>query len=182
VKEFKDIEGIIKNFDSYIILSVANIYYEWSTRMRDNEGKQAEFLQRANEKYKQVLEHDESNIFAAMGVACIFAEFNKVEEAVEILKKLKDASPNHLQRPSITINLAHLNMVLKNYESAINLYSIALEKFPNGHGDIETELYLAKAYFMNEQFEQCHKRLKALVHRYPNDVRVRFDLAICLYE
>jgi len=117
-----------------------------------------------------------------MGIACIFAEFNKVEEAVEILRKLKDASPNHLQRPSITINLAHLNMVLKNYESAINLYTIALEKFPSGHGDLETELYLAKAYFMNEQFDHCHKRLKDLVHRYPNDVKIRFDLAICLYE
>jgi len=139
-------------------------------------------LQRANEKYKQVLEHDESNIFAAMGIACIFAEFNKVEEAVEILKKLKEASPAHLQRPSITINLAHLNMVLKNFESAINLYTIALEKFPNGQGDIDTELYLAKAYFMSEQFEQCQKRLKMLVHRFPKDLRVSFDLAICLYE
>jgi len=35
VKEFKDLEQIIKSFDSYIVLSVANIYYEWSTRMRD---------------------------------------------------------------------------------------------------------------------------------------------------
>ena len=58
--------------------------------------KQSEFLQRANEKYKQVLEFDESNIFAAMGIACIFAEFNKVEEAVEILRKLMEASPAHL--------------------------------------------------------------------------------------
>ena len=65
-----------------------------------------------------------------------------------------EASPAHLQRPSIAINLAHLNIVLKNYEAAINLYTKALEKFPGGHGDIETELYLAKAYFMNDQFEQ----------------------------
>ena len=35
VKEFKDLEQIIKSFDSYIVLSVANIYYEWSTRIRD---------------------------------------------------------------------------------------------------------------------------------------------------
>ena len=43
-----------------------------------------------------VLEHDESNIFAAMGIACVLAEFNKVEEAVEILKKLMEASPAHM--------------------------------------------------------------------------------------
>ena len=96
VKEFKDIEAVIKCFDSYVVLSVANIYYEWSTRLRDDDNKQAEFLQRANEKYKMVLEHDESNIFAAMGIACVLAEFNKVEEAVEILKKLMEASPAHM--------------------------------------------------------------------------------------
>jgi hypothetical protein len=31
-----------------------------------------------------------------MGIACIFAEFNKVEEAVEILRRLMEASPAHL--------------------------------------------------------------------------------------
>jgi len=36
---------------------------------------------------------------------------------------------------------------------AINLYSKALEKFPPGRGDLETELYLAKAYFLSESFD-----------------------------
>lgn len=44
LKEFKDIEGIIKSFDPYIILSVGNIYYEWSTRIRGDEIKQSELL------------------------------------------------------------------------------------------------------------------------------------------
>ena len=39
VKEFKDIEAVIKCFDSYVVLSVANIYYEWSTRLRDDDNK-----------------------------------------------------------------------------------------------------------------------------------------------
>lgn len=56
----------------------------------------------------KVLEFDESNLYAAMGIACILAEFNKVEEAVEILKKLNESTPSHIQRPSILINLAHL--------------------------------------------------------------------------
>lgn len=33
--EFKHLQDkIIKNFDPYIVLSVAGIYYEWSTRCR----------------------------------------------------------------------------------------------------------------------------------------------------
>jgi hypothetical protein len=43
-------------------------------------------LKRANEKYMEVLKNDESNIFAAMGVAIVLAEHNKIKEALEILK------------------------------------------------------------------------------------------------
>jgi thioredoxin-like negative regulator of GroEL len=75
---------------------VANIYYEWSTRLRDDELKQSDLLKRANEKYMSVLEFDESNLYAAMGIACVLAEFNKVEEAVEILKKLNESTPSHI--------------------------------------------------------------------------------------
>jgi tetratricopeptide (TPR) repeat protein len=72
-------------------------------------------------------------------------------------------------------------MVLANYEAAINLYVKALEKY-TASGDLEIELYLAKAYFKNDQFDQSTKILKSLMHRFPQDLRVRFDLAICLYE
>lgn len=38
VNEFKTLQDkILKGYDSYIVLSVANIYYEWSTRSRTNE-------------------------------------------------------------------------------------------------------------------------------------------------
>lgn len=38
VQEFKTLQDkIIKGFDSYVVLSVANVYYEWSTRCRSNE-------------------------------------------------------------------------------------------------------------------------------------------------
>lgn len=90
----------------------------------------------------EVLENDESNIFAAMGVANILAEHNKVLEAVEILKGVREATPSHIQMPNVMINLGHLNIVLGNYESAINLYTKALEKNPK---DLNIELYLAKA-------------------------------------
>jgi predicted negative regulator of RcsB-dependent stress response len=48
------------------------------------------------EKYKQVLENDESNLFAAMGIASVLAEFNKVNEAIEILKGVKEFTPSHI--------------------------------------------------------------------------------------
>jgi tetratricopeptide (TPR) repeat protein len=103
----------------------------------------------------QVLEYDESNIFAAMGIAIVLAEHNKTEEALEILKGVKEACPSHVERPGILINLAHINIIHENYEAAINLYLKALEMFPKGKGDLETELYLSKAYYKNNQFDHC---------------------------
>ena len=76
--------------------------------------------------------------------------------------------------------MAHLNVVLGNFEIAINFYKKAIEKLPPGHGDIETELFLAKSYFKNMEFDKCSKLLKSLSIRYPQDLRVRFDLAVCL--
>jgi hypothetical protein len=97
LNEFKYLQDkIIKAFDPYIVLSCANIYYEWSTRTRHNSGEQGNLLRRAMDKYLEVLEHDEQNVFAAMGVAVILAEHNKVPEALEILKGVREAAPAHI--------------------------------------------------------------------------------------
>ncbi len=38
MQEFRILQDqIIKRFDSYIVLSLGNIYYEWSTRLRSQE-------------------------------------------------------------------------------------------------------------------------------------------------
>ena len=50
--------------------------------------------------------------------------------------------------------MGHLNIALDNYEVAINLYKKAIEKLPSAHGDVESELYLAKAYFKAKMFDQ----------------------------
>ena len=134
------------------------------------------------DKYIQVLESDESNVFAAMGIANVLAEHNKVYEAIEILKGVKEATPSHITVPNVLINLAHLNVVQDNFESAINLYKIALERYISGHGNLDCELYLAKAYFLYKQFEKCQELLKSLIMRFPSDLRLRFDLGNCLYE
>lgn len=125
-----------------------------------------------------MLEVDESNIFAAMGIASVLAEHNKVLEAMEILKGVKEATPAHVTVPNVLINLAHLNVVQGNFEAAINLYKIALEKGPSFDG----EIYLAKAYFLSRQFDLCESILKGMILRYASDIRLKFDLANCLYE
>lgn len=165
------------------MLSIANIYYEYSTRLRKDAAQQQDWLKRSMDKYIHVLENDESNVFASIGIANVLAEHNKVIESVEILKAVKEACPTHIQLPNVLINLAHLNIVLDNYEAAINLYKKAIEMcVHSGSGNLDNELYLAKAYYLSRSYDQCSKILKGLASRYPSDLRVKFDLAMCLFD
>lgn len=131
------------------------------------------------DKYIEVLESDEQNIFAALGIANILAEHNKVPEVLEILKSLKEATPSNIHTPNVMINLAHLNVVMENYESAINIYEKTIEKFGK---NLEFELYLAKAFYLAKRFEESLKLLQTLAKEHPRDLRVHYDLAMCLYE
>lgn len=79
------------------------------------------------------------------------------------------------------INLGHLSVHQENFVAAINFYNKALEKF-DGNRNLEIELYLSKAYFKMGDFENCKKILQRLLIRYPQDLRLKFDLALCLME
>ena len=70
-------------------------------------------------------------------------------------------------------------MEKKNYEAAENLYKKALEKFP-GNINLEIELYLSKVYYKKQEFDKCRKILNTLLLRYPHDLRLKFNMALCL--
>lgn len=177
-EEFKFVADKLCKGDSYALVGLANINYEQSTRCRENLQHQEMLLKKAMDKYVNVLEIDEANAYAALGVANVLAEHNKLSEALEIYKSLKETCP---ALAHVLVNQAHLQVEAKNFEGAINLYLKALEKFP-GNANLEVELFLSKAYFKMGAFEKCKKLLNCLVHRHPNDVRLRFNLALCLME
>ena len=70
-------------------------------------------------------------------------------------------------------------MTQGSYETAANLYKKALEMIPGSH-DLEMELYLSKAYYKQNNYEACQKILNQLIIKFPQDIRIRYDLAICL--
>ena len=117
-------------------------------------------LKKAMDKYIAVLEFDEANVFATLGVGNILAEHGKLNEAMEIYKVVKECNPN-IYHP--WINQAHLSIAQSNYEGAVNLYSKCLEKFFPGGKNLEIELYMCKAYYKMKQFDTCRKILTNLI-------------------
>ncbi|CDW71106.1 rna polymerase-associated protein ctr9 homolog [Stylonychia lemnae] len=175
--EFKFVNEKLSR-DSYAIIGMANLKYEISTRIRQDVKQQESYLRNAMDKYIAVLETDESNAFAALGVANVLAEHGKTSESMEIYKAVKENSP---AIPHPLINQAHLCVEHKNLTGAINLYKKALEKFQGGR-DLEVELYLSKAYYKMMDFENCKKILYQLMQRYPHDLRLKFNLGLCLMD
>ena len=89
-----------------------------------------------------------------MGLANVLAFFNKTEDAQEIYKLVCQANPS---MHSPILNQAHLCVGDKKYELAINLYDNVLDKYaPN---ELKTSMYLAKAYFLKDNFDLSKKVL-----------------------
>ena len=77
------------------------------------------------------------------------------------------------------LNHAHLLMTEENNEFAVNLYQAAHDKFPT---DELIATYLAKAHFKRKNYSECQKMTTRLLMRNPNDFRLKFNLALCLYN
>lgn len=174
--EFKLVLEKILRDDSYSFLGLADIAFRNAI---DSKGAsdQDKLLIKAYGKYLEILSHDQQNQFACLGIANVLAYFNKVDDAVEIYKLISQTNPSVHQA---IMNQAHLSVGCRMFELAINLYQIVLEKHkPN---DLKTEMFLAKAYFLQGDYEASKKITLKLVARYPSNLSLRFNLALCLYE
>ena len=64
-------------------------------------------MKKAMDRYLNVLEHDEANCYAVLGVGNILAEHGKTHEASEIYKMLRESNPN-MYEP--VLNLGHMSV------------------------------------------------------------------------
>ncbi len=136
-------------------------------------------MKKAMDRYIAVLENDEANSFATLGIANVLAEHGKQNEAFEIYKVLALSNPN-MHHP--LVNQAHLLMAQNNFSAAANLYKQCLEKFFENGRNLEIELFLSKAYYQMGQFVQCKKVLFSLLARYPSEFRIKLNIALCLWQ
>ena len=136
-------------------------------------------MRQAMNSYFSILELDDHNCGGALGIANVLNEYDKVTHANEIYKLLANSEPNSLLGRHSTVNQGHIAMWAKNFDLAVNLYLAALESNP---ADVEIHLYLSKAYFRRKDFDSCQNVLSKLLKTHPNELRVNFNYAYCLYK
>lgn len=176
--QFKYVIEKLSRDDSFSFIALATIALKNAFNCKEyGSGEQDKLLVKAYNKYLDILAHDQGNTYACMGLANVLAFFNKTEDAQEIYKLVCQANPSMY---SPILNQAHLCVGDKKYELAINLYDIVLDKYiPQ---DLKTGMYLAKAYFLKDNFEVCKKVLIKLITRNPHEMTLKFNLALCLFS
>jgi tetratricopeptide (TPR) repeat protein len=79
------------NRDTYAFVGLANINYALSVQYRHDMNVQEAQLRSALSKYFGILEIDEFNTYASLGIGNILTEYGKVTEAKEIYKLLANS-------------------------------------------------------------------------------------------
>lgn len=129
--------------------------------------------------YFGILEIDEHNCAASLGVANVLNEYGKITESNEIYKLLANSEPDSLIGHHSVVNQGHIAMWNSNFDLAVNLYKSALELQPD---HLKVSLFLSKAFFRKKDYAQCKNVLKRILQLHPSETRASFNLAYCLYQ
>jgi len=161
--------------DPYVNLQIANIFLSTSKLYPT---KKSKYIKIAQNYYLSVLTNDPHNIYAANGLAIVFKEQGLIDEAKDFFMQVREATSNI---PDVWINLAHINLLQRQYENAIRLYQSCLRDF-YGNSDPNVLLYLAKAYFEDGRLEECKVTLQKAIRLTPWNADLWYNLALALKE
>ncbi|CAM9649113.1 unnamed protein product, partial [Phaeothamnion confervicola] len=158
--------------DKYTLLSLGNIYFS----NLDDKGKFDKHLAHAANYYRQVLQLDPANAFAANGIGMIMAEKEALDQSKEIFTRVREASADAMA--DTWVNLAHVFLALRKHNEAIRLYQHCLRRNHGSGRDASLHLCLASVYFETQRWGECRSALLKGLRLFPNDLQLWYNLAL----
>ncbi|CCD26148.2 Ctr9p NDAI_0G03710 [Naumovozyma dairenensis CBS 421] len=132
--------------DLYALISLGNLYCiigrECRKNVKEQEKSKHSYL-KSIQLFQKVLQIDPMNVFAAQGIAIIFAESKRLGPALEILRKVRDSIDNE----DVHINLANCLLEMREFNKAIENYDLILKKFPKISNKSHILNLLAKTWY-----------------------------------
>ncbi len=190
-KKFERVLAVDKN-EPYANVQLATVYataaHQTVVSDSASETRRDKHLKNALDFYHRALKQDPSNIYAAVGVAIVFAERKEYATAIDLFNRIREqiTAANKQNKTQWDIeephlNLAHCYMHTKQHEKAVLLYEMCSSKFHHNK-DAAHLLYLAHAYFKNEQYEHCFRTLNKALFLSPQLLDSWYGMAVCLKE
>lgn len=174
--------------DGYSLVALGNLYLTIAretriTRNGDVEKREKAYF-KASEFFDKALQIDPNNVYAAQGIAIIFAETKRHDLALHIFTKIRET----LHDISIYINCGHCLVDLKQYSKAIEAYEYALNRFKNG-SDPQLFTLLGRAWYARAVSEksiqafrsalECSKKAFELA---PENLGLKFNVAFIQFQ
>lgn len=162
----------------YAHVYLGNLYYEVgsssTTRPKDRESNMCKALW----NFTRALENKKDSHYAANGIGLVFAHRGKLDFAKRTFQSVMQHKAMS-EDPAVYINLGHTYMRSGGEEArkAIALYERAKKLRPS---DLTIRLYLAKAHFGLQDFDQCCGVLGDATQIWPDDLLLRYNLAVSL--
>eukprot|EP01135_Chromosphaera_perkinsii_P005243 Nk52_evm12s327 gene=Nk52_evmTU12s327 len=161
------------NNDHYALCALGNIYLTTANPFsKGREGTKS--YKYAIDFFSRVLKYDPKNLYAANGIGAVLAERGHFKEAKEIFQQVRE---NTSAMPNVWINLAHVYVEVGQYVNAIKMYENCMKKFFDGR-DAQLNLYIARAMFLYEKYDDCKAELCKAQHLCPHDSMIRFNIAL----
>jgi len=165
----------------YVHVHFGNLYFEFSQEPQFKHNRE-EFLNRALWHFMEAFKNAKDSHYAAVGIGMVFAQRGRLDFAKRTFQSVlqhKRTGENADDDPSVYINLGHTYAASGGNDSrkAIALYEKARKLRPN---NLLIRLYLAQAHFELKEYERCVGILSDALAFWPDDVVLRYHLAICL--
>lgn len=172
LEKFEHIINNIDKTDLYTLIAMGNIYVACLRPDLMDANKLERYLQYATNFFEKALQIDKNNVYAALGIGAVLAEKGYLNEAKDVLTKVRE---NHAHDndsklsaiPETWINLGHLSMANKQYMNAAKIYENCLRKFYN-NSNVDVLMFLAKAEFESGKFDEAERILQKALRIEPN--------------
>ncbi|CAB4253490.1 similar to Saccharomyces cerevisiae YOL145C CTR9 Component of the Paf1p complex [Maudiozyma barnettii] len=174
-------ETLVKydSHDLYALVSLANLYCAIAKESKktgsskDMEKSKQSYL-KAIQLYQKVLQIDPLNIFAAQGIAIVFAENKRMGPALEVLRKVRDSIKNE----DIHINLANCLLEMNEYVKSIEIYELLIRTFSNLKNKPYIYNMLGKAWYFRGMREKSVEYLKKSKESVKSSIETQGDEAL----
>lgn len=119
----------VSDKDSYALITLGNIYINICRKLKRDGQNPSEYklknsYLKALKLFRNALNLDPYNVYAAQGIAIVYAGLGKHTESLQILRRCRDS----INDKSVFINLAQELTAINDYIKAIDNYNIALSK------------------------------------------------------
>lgn len=119
----------VSDKDSYALITLGNIYINICRKLKRDVQNPSDYklknsYLKALKLFRNALNLDPYNVYAAQGIAIVYAGLGKHTESLQILRRCRDS----INDKSVFINLAQELTAIQDYIKAIDNYNIALSK------------------------------------------------------